>query len=225
MQRHGIGQQLQRTASGSTPHDRITILQICSSCSLPLDRSRQSTLRYPAIVSNRPTIRSDRRDPPLIREPLHRRTACWSASTPFTHLIRGTQNPIAHAAPHTCPIPRFPPLEVCGRRPRCAPRHRHGAGIRKPSQEETFVGGAQTHPCHSHSDRQQLHHRRQLASSFPILSGLWSRPCYLSGECGAGSITVECISSTSPVLLFRNSCQPGSFTISARTAARAARSG
>jgi len=62
-------------------------------------------------------------------------------------------------------------------------------------------------------------------SSLSILSGVWPRPFYLSGECGAGSITVECISSSRPVLLFRNSCQPGSFTISARTAARALRSG
>jgi hypothetical protein len=29
--------------------------------------------------------------------------ACWSASTPFSHLIRGTQIPIAHAAPTTSP--------------------------------------------------------------------------------------------------------------------------
>jgi hypothetical protein len=28
-------------------------------------------------------------------------------------------------------------LEVCVRRPRCASRHRHGAGIRKPSQSAT----------------------------------------------------------------------------------------
>ena len=42
--------------------------------------------------------------------------------------------------PHglTYPFPRFPPLEVCVRRPRCAPRHHHGAGIRKPSQTRTF---------------------------------------------------------------------------------------
>ena len=70
-------------------------------------------------------------------QPLHRRPTCWSASTPITHLIRGTQIPIAHAAPPTYPLPRFPPLEVCVRRPRCAPRHRHGAGIRKPSQKRS----------------------------------------------------------------------------------------
>jgi hypothetical protein len=46
-----------------------------------------------------------------------------------------------HSNPHSprratlVPLPRFPPLEVCGRRPPCARRHRHGAGIRKPSQK------------------------------------------------------------------------------------------
>src|SRR5882757_7319063 len=41
--------------------------------------------------------------------------------------------------PHrlTCPFPRFPPLEVCVRRPLCAPRHHHGAGVRKPLQKRT----------------------------------------------------------------------------------------
>ncbi len=48
-----------------------------------------------------------------------------------------------HSNPHSprrathVPLPRFPPLEVCVRRPRCAPRHHHGAAIRKPSHEET----------------------------------------------------------------------------------------
>src|SRR5206468_8768139 len=61
-----------------------------------------------------------------MHEPLHHRPDCWIASIPITHLIRGAQIPIAHAAPPTYPFPRFPPLEVCGRRPRCAPSHRHG---------------------------------------------------------------------------------------------------
>ena len=38
---------------------------------------------------------------PLIQQPFHHPPACWSASTPFTHLIRGTQIPIAQAAPPT----------------------------------------------------------------------------------------------------------------------------
>jgi len=41
------------------------------------------------------------------------------------------------AAPSYVPPSRFPPLKVCVRRPRCAPRHRHGAGIRKPSHRRT----------------------------------------------------------------------------------------
>src|SRR6266496_1037693 len=56
------------------------------------------------------------------------------APPPISHSARGTQIPITHAAPPTYPFPRFPPLEVCGRRPRCARHHLHGAGIRKPSQ-------------------------------------------------------------------------------------------
>jgi hypothetical protein len=126
VQRHGIDRQLHPSQSGSTPHDRVTSPQIRSSHSLPLDRPRQRPLRFPAVVSNRPPIHRDRYDPPLIQQPFHRPPACWSASTPFTHLIRGTQIPIANAAPSTYPIPRFPPLEVCVRRPRCAPRCHDG---------------------------------------------------------------------------------------------------
>ena len=76
MRRHGIGRQLQRSQSGSTPHDRITIPQICSSRSPALNRPRQSALRYPALVSNHPPIHSLRRHPPLNHEPLHRRPTC-----------------------------------------------------------------------------------------------------------------------------------------------------
>jgi hypothetical protein len=47
---------------------------------------------------------------------------------------RQPSNPFSCAAPYVPPS-RFPPLEVCVRRPRCASRHRHGAGIRKPSQK------------------------------------------------------------------------------------------
>jgi hypothetical protein len=50
-----------------------------------------------------------RRDPPLIQQPFQRPSACCSASTPFTHLIRGNQIPITHAAPPTCPSRGFLP--------------------------------------------------------------------------------------------------------------------
>src|SRR5207237_1932698 len=92
----------------------------------PPARPSRSPAGYPVVLSTPPPIHRDRRDPPLIQQPFHRPSACWSASTPFTHLIRGTQIPIAHAATSTYPLPRFPPLEVCGRRPRCAPSHRMG---------------------------------------------------------------------------------------------------
>ena len=117
MQRHDIGRQLYPSQSGSTPHDRVTFPQIRSSHSLPLDRPRQSAPRHLPVVTNRPTTYRVRRHPPLIQQPFHRPPACWSASTPFTHLIRCTQIPIAHASPPTCPLPRFPPLQVCVRRP------------------------------------------------------------------------------------------------------------
>ena len=124
--RHGIGQQLQRSSAGSTPHDRITIPQICSSRSLPLHRPRRSVLRYPTIAANRSPTHSVQRHLRLIHEPLPLRPTRWIGSIPITHLIRGIQIPIANAAPSTFPLPRFPPWEVCVRRPRYARRHRHG---------------------------------------------------------------------------------------------------
>ena len=54
---------------------------------------------------------------------------------------RQPSNPFSCAAPSYVPPSRFPPLEVCVRRPPCAPRHLHGAGIRKPSQERTSKNG------------------------------------------------------------------------------------
>ena len=95
MPRHGSGQQVQRSSAGSIPHDRTKILQICSSHPRPLHRPRQSASRHPPVVTNRPATDRVRRDPRLIQQPFHHPPACWSASTPFTHLIRGTQIPIA----------------------------------------------------------------------------------------------------------------------------------
>ena len=117
MPRHGISRQLQPSSSGSTPHDRVSSPQICLSRSLPLDWPRQSALRFPADISNRPTVHDVRRDPPLIHEPLHRRTTCWIGSTPITHLARHSQISIAPAARFYVPPARFPPLEAFGRRP------------------------------------------------------------------------------------------------------------
>ena len=138
MPRHGIGQQVQRSSAGSTPHDRITILQICSSRPLPLNRPRQSASRHPPAVTNRPTTYRVRRHPRLIQQPFHHPPACWSASTPFAHLIRGTQIPIAQAATPTSPSRGFLPWRFAYAGPRCAPRPRHGASIRKPSHSRRF---------------------------------------------------------------------------------------
>ena len=98
MQRHGIGRQLQRTASGSTPHDRVTSPQICSSRSLALDRPRQSAPRYPQAVANRRTSQGVRSHPQLIRQPRHRRTIRCIGSIPIRQRSRGAQIPIAPAA-------------------------------------------------------------------------------------------------------------------------------
>ena len=49
--RHGICRQVQQPSSGSTPHDRVTILRICSSSSLPLDWPRQSMSKYPPVIA------------------------------------------------------------------------------------------------------------------------------------------------------------------------------
>ena len=139
MQRHGIRRQVRPSSSESTPHDRVTILQICSSRLLALDRPRQSALRYPAVRSNRASTYSVRRQPAPIHTPLRSRTTSAIAPPTISHSARGTQIPITHAAPPTYPFPRFPPLEVCGRRPRCARHHLHGAGIRKPSHFRTHA--------------------------------------------------------------------------------------
>ena len=145
MQRHGIRRQVRPSSSESTPHDRVTILQICSSRSLALDRPRQSALRYPAVRSTRASTYSVRRQPAPIHTPLRSRTASAIAPPTISHSARGTQIPITHAAPPTHPFPRFPPLEVCGRRPPYAPRHYHGTGIRKPSQKRKSHSSGSPH--------------------------------------------------------------------------------
>jgi hypothetical protein len=51
---------------------------------------------------------------------------CWSVSTPFTHLIRRTQIPIAQAATPTSSSRGFLPWRFAYAGPQCTPRHRHG---------------------------------------------------------------------------------------------------
>ena len=53
---------------------------------------------------------------------------------------------------------RFPPLEVCVRRPRCASHHLHGAGIRKPSQ---------TRKCRRFAVKSALPPRADIVSPSP----------------------------------------------------------
>ena len=137
MPRHGIGQQIQRTSSGSTPHDRITILQICPSRSLPFHRPRQSTLRYPAVDPNRSSTRSAQRHLPLIRESLPLRPTRWIGSIPITHRIRGYQIPIVNAAPPTSLSRGFLPGRFADAGPRVRGATIMGAGIRKPSPTRT----------------------------------------------------------------------------------------
>jgi hypothetical protein len=118
--RHGIGRQVQRTSSGSTPHDRVAIPQICSSRSLPLRRPRQSTLRQPAVDANQSPTHSVRRNPPHIYEPLPLRPTCFIGSIPIPHLIRCVQIPIVNAAPATSPSRGFLPGRFADAGPVCA---------------------------------------------------------------------------------------------------------
>ncbi|MEH2487542.1 hypothetical protein V1280_003481 [Bradyrhizobium sp. AZCC 2230] len=109
--------------------------KISSSRSPASDRPRQSTLRYPALVSNRPTVHHVRRDPPPIHQPLHRRPTCRAGSIPITNLSRGSQIAIAPAARPSFPQLRFPPLE--GRRPRA-----RGPTVMGPASETLHKGGS-----------------------------------------------------------------------------------
>ena len=168
MQRHGIGRPLHPSQLGSTPHDDITIPQIRSSHSLPLNRPRQSASRHPPVVTNRPTTYRVRCDPPLIQQPFHHPPACWSASTPFTHLIRGAQIPIAQAATPTSPSLGFLPWRFAYAGPRCTPRHRHGAAIRKPSHLQPLGW----HHPHIRSASRSFERRPRLPFGLTNYSGM-----------------------------------------------------
>lgn len=103
MQHHATARQLQRTASGSTPHDRVTVLQIWSLRSLDLDRPRQSAPSYPPAVANRRASYGVRCHPLLMRQPLHRRPTRRIGSIQISQFARGAQIPIAPAAPPYVP--------------------------------------------------------------------------------------------------------------------------
>jgi hypothetical protein len=104
VQCRGIGRQLQQLSSDSTPHDRVTIPQICLARSPALDRPRQSTLRYPTGVSNRPTGHHARRDPLPIHQPLHRPPTRCGGSIPITNISRGSQISITPVARPSVPL-------------------------------------------------------------------------------------------------------------------------
>ena len=105
--------------------------------------------------------------------------------------------------------------------------------------EDATCGGhtiwlARRRIAHRRNSRRELIRRPESASSevrvtlgaaLSSRSGRDDNPPYFSGECTAGSMTVECISSSMPALLFRNACQPGSLPLPPRAAARALRSG
>ena len=136
--RHGLGQKVQRSLSGSTPHDRITSLQICPSRSLPLHRPRQSALQYPAVAANRLPNHSVQCHLRLIHEPLPTRPTRWTGPTPIPHLSRGVQIPIANAAPPTFPSRGFLPGRFADAGPGVRGATVMGAGIRKPSPKRTW---------------------------------------------------------------------------------------
>ena len=83
---------------------------------------------------------SQRLAPPTAHSP-----AAPPSATSLNRLNSNRSHHPRHSNPHSprratlVPLPRFPPLEVCGRRPPWATRHRHGVGIRKPSQTQTSM--------------------------------------------------------------------------------------
>ena len=99
MQRLGIGRQRHPSSSGSTPHDRVTVPQICSSRSPLLNRPRHSAVRYPPVVANHPTTCGVRHHTASIHQRLHRCTSRWIGSIQISKLARGAQIPITPAAP------------------------------------------------------------------------------------------------------------------------------
>jgi hypothetical protein len=135
VQCRGIGRQLQQLSSGSTPHDRVTIPQICLARSPALDRPRQSTLRYPTGVSNRPTGHHARRDPLPIHQPASPSANSLRRLDPnHKHLSRLSNLHNARGTAFRSLTRGFLPwrLSDAGRRTRGAVTH--AAGIRNPSQ-------------------------------------------------------------------------------------------
>ena len=125
LQRHAIGRRLQPPPSGSTPHDRAhNPANSARSRSPALDRPRQQLARYPAIRRKSSDNLTRSRHPAAHREqPLNRApTRCDRLERHSTHLIRGAQIPIAHAAPPTYPSRGFLPWRFSDAGRPCARR-------------------------------------------------------------------------------------------------------
>jgi hypothetical protein len=112
--------------------------------------ARRRRPRYVETDRNHTRPRAARDRCPVVRSPLRDAgSACRDWPKRFVTPSIASQTSVQcnsatdrqHRNPHSVRrtvsphLPRFPPLEVCVRRPRCAPRHLHGAGIRKPSQQ------------------------------------------------------------------------------------------
>ena len=143
MQRHGIGRQLHPSQSGSTPHDRVTIPQICPSRSLPLHRPRQSALRYPpsSQIGRQFTAFDAARRSFMSRFTFGQ--LAGASSAPITHLTRGPQIPIA--------LPRdlrahSAVSSLGGLR---TPARARGATVMGPASENLHINGPQvaSEPC------------------------------------------------------------------------------
>ena len=138
MQRHGIGQQVRRASSGSTPHDHVSIEKKPSSRSPILHRPRHSTLRHPAIVSSRASVYRAHQNTALIQHSIHHLPIRCITSPSITRRARRVQIPIARAAPPHVSIPAVSSLGGF-RTPALGARGSitHSAGIRNPSQLPT----------------------------------------------------------------------------------------
>ena len=131
-----------RQRSGSTPHDALTVDRPSSShqpLSQPLDRQCPRSCQMPPILCA-PTHRKCR-FPKLTPAPQSPYSPAKQVPKPHPFQIhqvsRRDQIPIAFAAPHQHPPPRFRALALFGRR-----SHQHvdsssHAGDQKPAQERT----------------------------------------------------------------------------------------
>ena len=95
-----------------------------------------------AIVANRPTNYRVRCHPPLIRQPLNRRTTRRIGSIQISQITRGTQIPIASAAP-----PFVPSSAVSSLGGFRTPAAEHAAlSFKRPASETLHINRSRTAP-------------------------------------------------------------------------------